>query len=139
MGRQSGLPEEPMQKKGPREAYEYYEQHQCRHNNEEPVPIRSDSGHSEWNHHAGTQTGQMCVRRYIKSFVKFKMHGELQLSDNAIAEVDTAVPNFPGHVGFWPLAALGIADLDGDSTTALGASDRSNPIHSDTVCTVACP
>ncbi len=25
------------------------------------------------------------------------MHGELQLSDNAIAELDAVVPNFPGH------------------------------------------
>ena len=29
------------------------------------------------------------------------MHGELQLSDNAIAELDAVVPNFPGHVRFW--------------------------------------
>jgi len=110
MGRQGGLPEKPMQKKGPRKAYEYDEQHHCRQSDEEPVPIRSDSGHSEWNHHAGTQTGQMCVRRYIKSFANFKMHGELQLSDNAIAELDAVVPNFPGHFRFWPKAAAGLLD-----------------------------
>ena len=36
----------------------------------------------------------------------------------------------------WPFSALHIADFDDDGTTALGKSRRSNPINSDTFCTI---